>query len=153
MDLKGPTKFESINGKKYIFLTVEDFSRLTWVRFLHDKLETFTFLNHLWSLLVADKRQEFGVISRIRSDHGIEFQNSNFSTFYTLHGIKHEFSAPKTPQQNGVVERKNRMVQEMAQVMLHSKNIPQRFWAKAVNTAVYVINHVYLKPGTKTTPY
>ena len=63
MDLMGPTKFESIGGKKYIFLTVDDFSRLTWVRFLHDKSETFTVLNHLWSLLIADKGQEFGGIS------------------------------------------------------------------------------------------
>ena len=52
-----------------------------------------------------------------------------------------------------MVERKNCVVQEMARVMLHSKNIPQRFWAEAVNTAVYVINRVYLRPGTKTTPY
>jgi hypothetical protein len=52
-----------------------------------------------------------------------------------------------------VVERKNRVVQAMAQVMLHNKNIPQRFWAEAVNTAVYIINCVYFHPGTKTTPY
>ena len=127
MDLMGPTKFESIGSKKYIFLTIDDFSRLTRVRFLHDKSETFTVFNDLWSLLIADKGQDFGGVSWICSDHGIEFQNSDFSTFCTQHGIKHEFSTPKTPQQNGVVERKNRVVQEMAPIMLHSKNIPQWF--------------------------
>ena len=66
---------------------------------------------------------------------------------------KHEFFAPKTPQQNGVVEKKNRVVQEMAQVMLHSKNISQRLYAEVVNTAVHIINRVYLRPGTKMTPY
>ena len=68
-------------------------------------------------------------------------------------GIKHEFSTPKTPQQNGVTDRKNWFVQEMARVMLHSKNVPQRFWAEAVNTVIYVINRVYIKPITKNTPY
>ena len=58
MDLMGPTKFESIGGKKYIFfLTVDDFSRLTWVRFLHDKSETFTVYSDLWYLLIADNGQ------------------------------------------------------------------------------------------------
>ena len=70
-----------------------------------------------------------------------------------MHGIKHEFSAPITPQQNGVVERKNRVVQEMARVMLLSKQLPPKFWAEALNTAVYVINRVYLRPGTLQTPY
>ena len=68
-------------------------------------------------------------------------------------GIQHKFSAPKTPQQNGVVERKNRVVQEMARVMLHAKKIPLRFWAEAIHTSVYIINRVYLHLGTKQTPY
>ena len=57
-------------------------------------------------------------IVRIRSDHGKEFQNTIFAKFCDKHGIAHEFSAPKTPKQNGVVERKNRTLQEMARVML-----------------------------------
>ena len=59
-----------------------------------------------------------------------------------MHGIKLEFSSPITPQQNGVVERKNRVVQEMARVMLLSKKLPPKFWAEALNTVVYVINRV-----------
>ena len=77
---------------------------------MHDKLETFTVFGDLRSLLIADKGQEFGGVSRIRSDHGRKVQNSDFSTFCIQHGIKREFSAPKTLQQNGVVERKNRVV-------------------------------------------
>ena len=153
MDLMGPTKIESIGGKKYIFLPVDDFSRLTWVCFLHDKSEAFSMFTDLWPLVIADKGQIFGGVSHIRSDHGAEFDNFDFSSFCSKHGIKYEFSAPKTPQQNGMVERKNHVVQEMARVMLHSKNIPQRFWAKAVDTAIHVINRIYLQPDTKTTPY
>ena len=70
-------------------------------------------------------QNEKGVpIVKIRSDHGKEFENAKFETFCNEHGIKKEFLAPKTSQQNGVVERKNRVIQEMARVMLLNKNIP-----------------------------
>lgn len=71
-------------------------------------------------------------------------------------GIKLEFSAPTTPQQNGVPERKNKMIQEMANVMLTSKNMAKRSWAEAVeavNTTCYITNRVYLRPGTTKTAY
>ena len=70
-----------------------------------------------------------------------------------MHGIKHEFSTPITPQHNGVVERKNRVIQEMARVMLLSKKVPPKFWAEALNTAVYVVNRVYLRLDTLQTLY
>jgi transposase InsO family protein len=60
---------------------------------------------------------------RIRSDHGREFENTKFEEFYLSYGIKQEFSSPITPQQNGVVEQKNMVIQEMAYVMIHSKNL------------------------------
>ena len=65
----------------------------------------------------------------------------------------HEFSAPKTPEQNGVVERKNRTLQEMARVMLNSKKLTKKLWAEVINTACYTINCVFLRPGTNKTPY
>ena len=64
---------------------------------------------------------------KIKSDHGKEFKNAKFEAFSNEHGIKKEFSAQKAPQQNGVVERKNRVIQEMARVMLRNKDIPQKF--------------------------
>ncbi|KAK0600566.1 hypothetical protein LWI29_016181 [Acer saccharum] len=92
-------------------------------------------------------------ICHIRSDHGTEFENAKFSEFCDGLGISHEFSAPRTPQQNGVVERKNRVLQEMARVMLNSKKVPRNLWAEAVNTACYVSNRVFKRPGTKQTSY
>ncbi|XP_075524464.1 uncharacterized protein LOC142556847 [Primulina tabacum] len=68
-------------------------------------------------------------------------------------GITHEFSAPKTPQQNGIAERKNRTLQEMARIMLSSKNISKRFWAEALNTACHISNRVYLRSGSTMTSY
>ncbi|KAG9443041.1 hypothetical protein H6P81_018895 [Aristolochia fimbriata] len=67
-----------------------------------------------------------------------EFENNQFAQFCEKKGISHEFSAPKTPQQNGVVERKNRTLQEMARAMINSKNLPHKLWAEAVNTACYI---------------
>lgn len=67
--------------------------------------------------------------------------------------MKHEFSAPKTLQQNGVAERNYRTLLNMATTMLLSKNIAKRFWAEAISTVCYVFNRIYLKPGTSKTLY
>ena len=84
------------------------------------------------------QREKEGCIVRIRSDHGKEFENSKFDEFCSSEGINHEFSSPITPQQNGVVERKNRTIQESARAMIHAKRLPIHFWAEAMNTACYV---------------
>ncbi|CAL8992110.1 unnamed protein product, partial [Prunus brigantina] len=91
---------------------------------------------------------------RIRTDHGSEFENSQFLKFCEETGIKNEFSAPITPQQNGVVERKNRVLVEMARVMLNSKNLAKHFWAEAVNTACYISNRgIFLGYSTSSRAY
>ncbi|KAK4842371.1 hypothetical protein QYF36_020294 [Acer negundo] len=92
-------------------------------------------------------------IKRIRSDHGREFENISFRTYYDSVGIYHEFSAPRTPQQDRVVERKNRVLQEMARVMLLKDNVPRNLWAEAVNTACHIGNRVFQRPGTRQTSY
>ena len=73
--------------------------------------------------------------------------------FCTRLGISQEFFTPITPQQNGVVERKNRVIQEMARVMLHNKDVARNLWGEAVNTTCHTVNRVYFRPGTKKTPY
>ena len=73
------------------------------------------------------QNEKGALIVKIRSDHGKEFENARFESFCAKNGIKREFLAPKTPQQNGVVERKNRVIQEMARIMLLNKQIPQKF--------------------------
>jgi hypothetical protein len=153
MDLMGPSRIESIGGKRYILVMVDDFTRFTWVRFLKEKSETLSIFKSLVKQLQNEKNVKIGFVVRIRSDHGREFENMEFAVFCDELGIGHEFSAPKTPQQNGVVERKNRVIQEMARVMLHAKHVSLKFWAEAVFTACYTINRVYLRPGTKNTPY
>jgi transposase InsO family protein len=98
-------------------------------------------------------QNEFGLrIKKVRSDNGTEFKNSQIEGFLQ-EGIKHEFSSPYTPQQNSVVERKNRTLLDMARTMLDEYKTPNRFWAEAINTACYSINRLYLHQILKKTSY
>jgi hypothetical protein len=92
-------------------------------------------------------------IKKIRSDNGTEFKNSQIEGYFEEEGIRHEFSSPYTPQQNGVVERKNMTLLDMARTMLDEYKTPDRFWAKAINTACYSINRLYLHRILKETSY
>jgi hypothetical protein len=91
-------------------------------------------------------------IKKIRSDNGMEFKNSQIKGFFEQ-GIKHEFSFPYTPQQNGIMDRKNRTLLDMARTMLDEYKTPDRFWAEAINTACYSINLLYLHRILKRTSY
>jgi len=121
-------RLRALMEKRYVLVVVDDFSRFTWVNFIREK-------------------------SDIRSDHGTEFENAKFDEYCSDEGIKHEFSSPITPQQNGVVERKNMTLQESARVMLHANHLPYRFWVEAMNTTCYIHNRVTLRTGTTTTLY
>ena len=90
-----PTRMESMGGKRYIMVVVDDFSRYSWVEFLREKSGACDKMERLCKRLQNEK----GVpIIKIRSDHGKEFENAKFETFCNEHGIKKKFSAPKTPQ-------------------------------------------------------
>ncbi|GJY59755.1 retrovirus-related pol polyprotein from transposon TNT 1-94 [Tanacetum coccineum] len=89
-----------------------------------------------------------------RTDHGQEFDNEvQFGYYCDLNGISHNFSAPRTPQSNGVVERKNRTLQEMSRTMLNEQSIPQKIWCNAVDTSTYIINRVFIRRILGKTPY
>jgi transposase InsO family protein len=92
-------------------------------------------------------------VKKIRSDNGPEFKNLQVEEFLEEEGIKHEFSAPYIPQQNGVVERKNRMLIDMVRTMLGEYKTPERFWSEAINTACHAINRLYLHRLLKKTSY
>jgi hypothetical protein len=99
-------------------------------------------------------QNEFGLrIKKIRSDNRTKFKNSQIEGFLEDVGIKHEFSSPYTPQQNGVVERKNKTLLDMARTMLDEYKTPDRFWAEAINTTCYSINQLYLHRILKKTTY
>ena len=150
MDLIGPTRTKSLGGKRYIMVVIDDFTRYTWVILLRSKSDAPKHIEALCTRLQNEKNLK---IDQIHSDHGKEFENSYMESFCTRSGISQEFSAPITPQQNGVVERKNRVIQEMAKAMLHNKDLVRNLWGEAVNAACHMVNKVYFRPGTKKTPY
>ena len=123
----GPTRTESLGGKRYIMVIVDDFSRCTSVEFLREKSKACEKLEILCKRLQNEKKVP---IVKIRSDHCKEFENARFESFCEKNGIKKEFLAPKTHQLIGVVKRKNGVIQEMARVMLLNKQIPQKFWGE-----------------------
>ena len=150
LDLFGPTKTQSLGGKRYGMVIVDDFSRYGWVLFLAHKDEAF----NLFEKFCKKTQNEKGTtIVSIRSDHGKEFENQYFESFCDENGISHNFSCPRTPQQNGVVERRNRSLQEMARAMICENDLPKYFWAEAVNTACYVLNRTLIRKSLKKTPY
>ena len=115
MDLCGPLKVQSRNGKKYILVIVDDYSRYTWTRFLRSKAETPEELVMFFKMIQTNLNQvSVGIIS----DHGTEFENSKLDQFCMENGTSHDFSSPRTPQQNGVVERKNRTLVNIARTMI-----------------------------------
>ncbi|GKB30297.1 retrovirus-related pol polyprotein from transposon TNT 1-94 [Tanacetum coccineum] len=126
-------------------------SRNTWTRFLANKTEAFKKFE-IFSKMIQNKLG-CSIVS-IRTDHGREFDNEvQFGNYCDLNGISHNFSAPRTPQSNGVVERKNRTLQEMSRTMLNEQSIPQKFWCNAVDTSTYIINKVSIRRILGKTPY
>ena len=92
-------------------------------------------------------------IVAIRSDHVSKFDNSLFERFCNENEITHNFSAPRIPQQNRVVERKNRTLEEMACIIICESNLSRYFWAEAINTSSYILNIVLIRPILKKTFY
>jgi transposase InsO family protein len=150
MDLFGPTTYTSIGGSKYGFVIVDDYTRYTWVFFLSDKSEVVD----IFKSFVKRCQNEFETtIKKVRSDNGSEFKNTRIDEFCDEHGIQHQFSAKYTPQSNGIVERKNRTLIDMARSMLSEYNVSHSFWAEAINTACYSSNRLYCHGMLGKTPY
>ena len=145
----GPTRTESLGGKRYIMVVVDDFTRYTWVILLQSKSDAPEHIEALCTRLQNEKNPK---IDQIQSDHSKEFENSFMESFCTRIGISQEFSSPITPRQNDVVERKNKVIQEMARAMLHNKDVARNLWGEAINTACHMVNRVYFRPDTKKTP-
>ncbi|GJV44402.1 putative ribonuclease H-like domain-containing protein [Tanacetum coccineum] len=150
MDLFGPVSIESINKKRYCLVVTDDFSRFSWVFFLATKDETSEIL---CNLIIGLEKQLNHNVKIIRCDNGTEFKNYVMNEFCAKKGIKREFSVAKTPQQNGVIERKNRTLIEATRTMLADSLLPILFWAEAVNTACYVLNRVLVTKPQNKTPY
>nr|GEU40853.1 retrovirus-related Pol polyprotein from transposon TNT 1-94 [Tanacetum cinerariifolium] len=119
---------KSINGKKYVLVIVNDYSRYTWTHFLRSKDET---PKVLIDFLILVQRGLHDQVRTIRTDKGTEFLNKYFHAFFAAEGIKHQTFVARTPEQNGIVERRNRTLVEAARIMLSAAKVPLFFWAES----------------------
>ncbi|KAL0641314.1 hypothetical protein Bca4012_102595 [Brassica carinata] len=135
---------------KYFVTFIDEKSKYTWITLIQTKdrvLEAFkNFQNYVTNHYNAK-------IKILRSDNGGEYISNAFKSHLAKHGIVHQTSCPYTPQQNGVAERKNRHLMEVARSMMFHANVPKRFWGDAVQTACYLINRVPTKILKNLSPF
>nr|GEU67355.1 integrase, catalytic region, zinc finger, CCHC-type, peptidase aspartic, catalytic [Tanacetum cinerariifolium] len=150
MDLCGPMRIASINGKRYVLGIVEDYTRYTWVHFLRSKDEALevikTFLKKITVLLQSP-------VIIIRTDNDTKLKYQALKEYFDSVGISHQMSYVRTPQQNGVVERKNRTLVEAARTMLIFSRAPLFLWAEAITTACFTQNRSIIHRRFNKTSY
>ena len=139
----------SRGGKNYFITFIDDCSKYCYVYLLHSKDEA---LNSFKTYKAEVENQLEKKIKVIRSDRGGEYESAAFSDFCAQNGIVHQTTAPYTPQQNGVAERKNRTLKEMINSMLNSSGLPHNLWGEALLTANFILNRIPFKNSNKS-PY
>ncbi|GKC63853.1 retrovirus-related pol polyprotein from transposon TNT 1-94 [Tanacetum coccineum] len=150
MDLCGLMRFASVNGKKYILVIVDDYSRFTWVQFLRSKDEALDFIIKFLKMIQVPLKVH---VQRIRTYNGTEFVNQTLREYYKKIGISHETSVARSPQQNDVVERRSRTLIEATRTMLIYAKALLFLWTESVATACYTQNCSIIHLHHGKTPY
>nr|GEV04654.1 retrovirus-related Pol polyprotein from transposon TNT 1-94 [Tanacetum cinerariifolium] len=150
IDLCGPMRVESINGKKYVLVIVDDYSRYTWTHFLRSKDETPKVLINFLKLVQRGLHVQ---VRTVRMDKGMEFLNKTLHAYFAREGIVHQTSTAQTPEQNGVVKRQNRTLVKAAQIMLSAAKVPLFFWAEKITTTCFTQMRLLVIPRHEKTPY
>jgi hypothetical protein len=135
--LCGPMQTPSLTCFVYFMTFIDDFSRKTWLYLLKHKYEAFDVFKKFKSMLENESGRTIKIPS---SDKGGQYKLNEFIEFCDLHGIKRHFTARYTPQQNGVDERKNRTIMDMARSMLKEKHLSNEYWGDAVLFPVFILN-------------
>ncbi|GKA64554.1 retrovirus-related pol polyprotein from transposon TNT 1-94 [Tanacetum coccineum] len=150
MDLCGPMRVATIHGMKYILVIVDDYSRFTWVYFLHTKDETPEIIKKFIPQVQLNYNAK---VHKIRTDNVTKFKNITLKDHYEKLGIMQQFLNARTPQQNGVVERRNHTLVEVARTMLIFSRLPEFLWAEAISTACFTQNRPITHTRYNKTPY
>jgi transposase InsO family protein len=138
-DVWGPSPIVSKSGYRWFVLFTDDCTRMTWIYLLKTKDEVPSIFRIFYTMVKTQFGKEIKVV---RSDNGREYINHNLQSFFCEKEIIHETSCVGTPQQNGVAERKNRQILEIARSLLFEHHVPSVFWDNAVSTAVYLMNRL-----------
>ena len=127
----------SISGMKYFVTFIDCYSRMTWIYLMKQKNEVLKCFRDFCSLI---GNQYDARVKVLRTDNGTEYVNNEFESYLSAQGILHQTTCPDTPPQNGVAERKNHHILEVARSLMYTMNVPKFLWSEAVMTAVYLIN-------------
>jgi hypothetical protein len=147
-DIAGPF-LKSLNSKRYIITFIDDYTRSIFIYPIATKGEAIDKLRHLYSKLEASTDLK---IARIRADNAKEFKSIKWNKYTKEKGIITEYTAPYSPEQNGIAERYNRIILDHARAVITAKKIPLKLWPWVFESIGYILNRVYSKPIGKT-PY
>nr|GEV11865.1 ribonuclease H-like domain, reverse transcriptase, RNA-dependent DNA polymerase [Tanacetum cinerariifolium] len=149
-DLCGPISPATHSGKKFIFLLVDDCTRFMWAYFLTTKDQAFSTFKEFRQQIKMEMRMK---LRMLRTDRGGEFTSNEFTKYCKENGIARQLTAHYSPQQNGVVERRNRTMLSTTRSMIKAMKLPLTFWAEAVKHAIYILNRVPIRALVDKTPY
>lgn len=149
-DVCGPMEVTSLGGCRYFLIFVDDHTRMAFVYFLKAKNQVFKYFKEFKALV---ENQQNKKIKIFRTDNGLEFCNAMFDSYLAEAGIVHQKTTTYTPEQNAISERMNRTLVERARCMLFDAGLDKRFWAEAVNTAVYLRNRSPASGLQNMTPF
>jgi transposase InsO family protein len=149
-DLCGPITPATPSSNRYFLLLVDDYSRYMWIVLLPSKDAAAAAIKNVQA---AAERKSGKKLLALRTDRGGEFAAADFTDYCAHLGVRRELTTPYTPQQNGVVERRNQTVVGTARSMMKNKGLPGVFWGEAVTTAVYLLNRTSCKANQGATPY
>ena len=123
-NLSGTTKTRAFYGERYCMILVDDFTRMMWVAFLRENLETFGKFKIFKNIFENESSLK---IKYMRSGRGGEFTLNDFTIFFEVNGIKRWLSTPKTPEKNGIAKRKNKLITEASKAMMFDNNVSKIF--------------------------
>lgn len=149
-DVCGKMDVPSLSGSEYIVTFVDDKTRYAWTYMVKRKSDVFEKFRE-WRALA--EKTVGASLKTLRSDNGGEYISGDFERYLTEEGIRHEYTVPKTPEQNGVAERLNRTLGEKVRCMLSDSGLPKVFWAETFATATYLHNRSPTKPLGGVTPF
>ena len=149
-DLCGPISPTTPALKRYIFVLIDDHTRYMWTILLREKSEALEKFKRFKTLAEEETQSK---VKMFRTDRGGEFVSHEFNEYCDNNGIKRHLTAPYTPQQNGVVERRNRTLMEMTRSILKHMNVPNSLWGEAVRHSTYLINRIATRSLDERTPY
>ncbi|KAL8094406.1 hypothetical protein AgCh_036077 [Apium graveolens] len=148
-DLCGPISPNTTAGNRYVLLLVDDYTRVMWAYLLSHKDEAYGAFKRFHALVETNDRN----IRTFRTDRGGEFMSKVFITYCEEAGINRHFTTPYSPQQNGIVERRNRTMIEMARSFLKTMKMPSLFWGEAIRHSIYILNRLPTRAVYNVTPY